>query len=242
MAHQSPETRRSSFSRFAPIIGSIGLGLGMGLAATGEYVAGGTVAAASLVVLAARALFFRPKTAAEPGPVHSTELVDQETGLPNAAQLYDLLRREIARSLRFGDRSALAVFDVRITGYHPAPGVAAPPSPAHYVASTMLQAARTSDIVARIDTTHFAVVLTECTDDGAVLFSDRLRTRLGTMPFAHTDDGKGIYVRAWSGVAHWNASLETPEEFTALALQNLEGTRQGYESAQAYFRGQKVAS
>jgi len=242
MAHQSPETHPSILARYLPMAGAIGLGLGMGLAATGEFVAGGVVAGVSLVVLAARGLLYRPQAAAQPQPGHSNDLVDQETGLPNSTQLYDLLRREIARSLRYGDRAALAVFDVRITGYHPAPGVPAPPSPAHYVASTMLQAARTSDIVARIDTTHFAVVLTECTDDGAVLFSDRLRTRLGTMPFAHTDEGKGIYVRAWSGVAHWNASLETPEEFTALALQNLENTRRGYESAQAYFRGQKVAS
>ncbi len=242
MAHPSPENHATIVGRIAPIGGSIGLGLGLGLAATGEILPGSAVALVSLIVLVARAL--RPRPAAVPvaEPEHTAELVDPETGLPNSAQLHDLLRREIARSLRYGDRAALAIFDVRITGYHPAPGVPAPPSPAQYVASTMLEAARTSDIVARIDTTHFAVVLTECTDDGAVHFGDRLRTRLGTMPFAHTEDGKGIYVRAWSGVAHWNTAIETPGEFTELALQNLETTRRGYESAQAGFRAQKTAS
>jgi GGDEF domain-containing protein len=243
MDHPSPDPRAGAVSRIVPLVATLGLGLGMGLAATSELPAGSAIAAGSLLLLAGAAVVRRGKrsptsTAADETPDLAPALVDAETGLPNAGQLSELLRREIARSMRYGDRSALAVFDVRIAGFLPGEGHAVlPPSPARYIAATMLQAARTSDIVARIDTTRFAVVLTECDDNGATLFCERLRTRLGTMPFAHTEDGQGIYVRAWAGMTRWDPAFPDPLTYLGAAIAHMESSRRGYEAAQTYFSG-----
>ncbi len=242
MDRPSPEPHGSALSRVVPLAASLGLGLGIGLAATGALLAGATIGAGCLAVLAGSLVMRRrpqPEQPVElPQTTVSPALVDAETGLPNASQLDELLRREIARSMRYGDRSALAIFDVRITGFQPGAGQAVlPPSPARYIAATMLQAARTSDIVARVDTTHFAVVLAECDDAGAKLFCERLRTRLGTMPFAHTADGRGVYVRAWAGMARWDPAYTDPDAYVGAAVAQMEESRRGYEAAQTYFRG-----
>ena len=237
----SPENPRAgAVARLVPIASTIGLGLGMGLAVTGELLAGSVAAGGSLLVLAGSTVAGRRRHHDAPAveaPANNA-LVDPETGLPNATQLDDLLRREIARSMRYGDRTSLAIFDVRISGFRPSENQAVlPPSPARYIAATMLQAARTSDIVARIDTTRFAVVLTECDDSGATLFCERLRTRLGTMPFAHTVDNRGIYVRAWAGMARWDPAMTNPDAYIAAAIEHMESSRPGYDAAQSYFRG-----
>jgi len=240
MDRPSPDPRGNVLARITPLVSTLGLGLGMGLAVTGEPLAGVAVGAGSLAVLTGGVVMRRRprRVQAELPEIASPALVDSETGLPNASQLDELLRREIARSMRYGDRSALAVFDVRISGFRPGEDQAVlPPSPARYISATMLQAARTSDIVARIDTTRFAVVLTECDDNGAKLFCERLRTRLGTMPFAHTSDGRGIYVRAWAGMTRWDPAYADPDAYIAAAVADMEETRRGYEAAQTYFRG-----
>lgn len=249
MDHPSPKTTESVPMRVLPLISTLGLGLGVGLAITGEFVPGAAVGGGAALALAGSSLLRRvrgrggaPVILDGVAEAHAIALIDGETGLPNAQQLDDLLRREIARSMRYGDRSALAVFDVRISGFQPgSAGAVLPPSPARYIAATMLQAARTSDIVARLDTTRFAVVLTECDDNGAGVFCERLRTRLGTMPFAHTDDGRGVYVRAWAGMVRWDPAYTDPERYIGGAVQNMEFSRPAYESAQGFFRGAKAS-
>lgn len=242
MDRPSPDTRESAPMRILPLVSTLGLGLGMGLAMTSEVGPGAVVGGGSLLVLAGSVALRWRRAAAENGDrsadAQAPPLIDHETGLPSSAQLEELLRREIARSMRYGDRSALAVFDVRISGFRPGEaGAVLPPSPARYIAATMLQAARTSDIVARIDTTRFAVVLTECDDNGAAIFCERLRTRLGTMPFAHTDEGRGIYVSAWAGMARWDPAYTDPDRYIAAAVQSMEFSRPAFDAAQTFFRG-----
>ena len=248
MAHSSPELRQSGAAnggaelyRWGLLAAAMGLGVGMGMAATGVTAPGVAVAGASAAlciasVLAGRGAHgSRAKDAADPcaGP----EYVDEESGLPNARQVHELLKREIARGLRYGDRTAVALYDVRPAAYQERDGQESRPSPARYVAACLLESARKSDIVARLDETHFVVVLTESDVEGAETFTERTRTKLGTTPFARAADATGLYVRAWAGAARWEASITTPAQYLQAANAALESTRPGYESEQSWYRG-----
>lgn len=165
------------------------------------------------------------------------QTIDAETGLGNHRQLNDLLRREIARAMRYGDRSTLVVFDVRVVGFRPIPGEPEPPSPAPFVARVLLQEAREADVVARLDLTHFVVFLTESDEAGAENFMERTRTALSRAPFTRNLNGSGIYVRAWAGCAGWQPEHTTPAAFLAAAMEALERTRPDYQAAHNFFAG-----
>ncbi len=168
------------------------------------------------------------------------QTIDGETGLGNHRQLNDLLRREIARSLRYGDRSAIVVFDVRIVGFRPSESEPDPPSPAAFIARTLLHQARESDVVARLDLTHFVTFLTESDADGAEIFMERVRTAISKSPYARNANGSGIYARAWGGYIGWHAELTTPAAYVAAAMEALERTRPEYRAADAYFAGSSI--
>lgn len=166
-----------------------------------------------------------------------SRLLDPETGLPNYAELAATLRREIARAKRYGDRSALAVFDVRVATFKPPSNLHQnPPSPARFVASILTQRARESDLVARLDATHFAVFLTECDAAGASLFTERARTSLSSSVFARNEDGTGIFVQAWAGFAPWDPAFTEPNFYIQAAMAHLERQRPAYR-AESEFRG-----
>ncbi|MGE5595685.1 MAG: GGDEF domain-containing protein [Hyphomicrobiales bacterium] len=165
-------------------------------------------------------------------------LIDRETGVGNARQLEELLHREIARSLRYGDRSALAVFEIGVVGFQPSPGQERPPSPARFVAQTLVNAVRDSDPVLRLDRSRFVAILAECDDDGARRLIERVRTQLSTTPYARNADGSGIYTRAWGAAAPWNRAYTTPDGYVQAALAALAHSRGGYEAAQAWFTGE----
>jgi len=251
MTHSSPELHHAralepagdSVARWGLFAGVAGVGVGMGMALTGAVVPGSCVAGAALLLFIA-ALLIRRKygpPALLDGPALPTgpDYVDAESRLPNTRYLTELLNREIARSVRYGDRSAIALFDVRPAGYQkPAEGEDTP-SPSQYVAKCLLDSARSSDIVGRLDETHFIVVLSESDAEGADTFTERTRTKLGTVPFARTANGTGIYVRAWAGAAHWEPSITTTSEYLQAANDVLERTRTGYESEQSWYRGER---
>ncbi|MBE7519894.1 MAG: diguanylate cyclase [Thermoflexaceae bacterium] len=162
---------------------------------------------------------------------------DPETGLGNRRQLSDLLRREIARCLRYGDASALAVFDVRVAGFRPTGERPEPPSPASFVASILVDEARASDAVYRLDLTHFVVFLIEAGDEGCEQFTHRVRTAISRAPFTRNTNGSGIYVRAWAGWAAWQPRLTTPAAYLTAAMEALERTRSGMDAQEKLFAG-----
>lgn len=181
-----------------------------------------------------------------PAPVEQTgetedptrpQTIDGETGLGNHRALNDLLRREIARSMRYGDRSSLAVFDVRVVGFRPSEEEPEPPSPAKFVARTLLQEAREADVVARIDLTHFVVFLTESDEAGCEQFMNRVRTAISRGPYARNVNGTGIYARAWAGCVGWAEDLTTPSAYLGAAMEALEYSRRGHEAERTFFAG-----
>jgi PleD family two-component response regulator len=163
--------------------------------------------------------------------------IDPETGLGNGRALYDHLRREIARSRRFGDRSCLVVFDVRVVGYQPTAEAPLPPSPAGFVARSLTETARDTDVVTRLDATHFVVLLSECDRNGARLFAERARTRIASLPYQRDGATGHLYARAWAGFASWEPSIAGPDEYLAAAMAEFERTRPHYEMAQLWFTG-----
>jgi GGDEF domain-containing protein len=162
-------------------------------------------------------------------------LRDPETGLPNSNELQIILRREIARGSRYGHNSALAVFEFQLAAYQPTPRAPFPPSPANFIATTLIEAAREGDVVARLGVSRFAVLLSECSQQGAENFANRARTRLSTPPYARTLEGKPLFVRSWAGSASWAPDILTPEDYVVAAVAALEATYAGYERARSFF-------
>ncbi len=182
-------------------------------------------------------LFRKAQPSRPEKPAAGALLLDTESGLGNDRELYELLRREIARSRRYGDRSTLVVFDIRVVGYKPRANAPLPPSPARFVAETLLQCAREADFVTRLDLTHFVVLLTECSRDGARAFAERARTRIASTPYARDEESGHVYARAWAGYASWDLAITKPEEYLSAAMTEFERTRPQYEMAQLWFSG-----
>ena len=170
------------------------------------------------------------------GPPPTT---DHETGLLLLHEFATHLEREVSRGQRYGSASALALFDVRVAVTEQNAGSPLP-SPARHVAHILQQEARTADIAARLDLATFAVLLINADSKGALSFTERCRTRIGSEPYVRGANGFGLYARAWAGVADWNPGIETPEQYVDAAVAALQQTFSGYEAAQSWFRGEGV--
>lgn len=162
---------------------------------------------------------------------------DHETGLLLMPEFAAQLEREISRGQRYGSVSALALFDVRVAVTEENAGSPLP-SPARHVAQILEQEARAADIAARLDLATFAVLLINADSEGAMSFTERCRTRIGSEPYVRGADGFGLYARAWAGVADWDPAIETPEQYVDAAVAALQKTFSGYEAAQSWFRGE----
>jgi GGDEF domain-containing protein len=165
------------------------------------------------------------------------ESVDHETGLLNTRAFHDVVKREISRSLRYGDRTAIAVFDIRIVGFVPSKDEPQPPSPALYIKQTFDKSVRETDVVARLDLTHFAVLMTESDELGGQALISRMRTWLALEPYHRDATGKGIYVRAWAGAVAWQPEFVDAPMYLRAALDEMERTRPNYEAMQAEYAG-----
>lgn len=160
---------------------------------------------------------------------------DSETGLTAPPRFEEALEKEISRGLRYGSTSALALFEITLADT----GSLAPlPSPAKFVANVLRKAARTSDIVARVSPTLFAVLLVEAPAEGAAQFTERIRTLIGSTPYARRPDGTALFARAWAGVVAWNPSIDSVEAYARAAEAALASTFRGYEAAQDWFKGE----
>ena len=170
-------------------------------------------------------------------PACLPELLDTETGLAGPELFMDLLQRDIERSLRHGNEMTLMVFDVVIAGFKPTADEPEPPSVAKAVAAVLRDVARRSDIPARLGEFRFAVLLTSAEQPGAEQFSERVRTRIGTNPYARDLAGNAVHARAWAGATAWEPQYEDAAAYIAAAVQNMDETRSGYEHVQSWFKG-----
>ena len=164
--------------------------------------------------------------------------VDRETGLASAVTFAEQVKREIARSLRYGDRTTLAVFDIRIAGFIPEKQNELPPSPAEFITRTLMKSVRETDFVARLDLTHYAVLMTESDEVGGQALISRVRTWLALEPFIRDAAGRGIYVRAWAGCVAWRPEFHDSNIFLRSAVDEMERTRPN-EALQSGFSGIK---
>ena len=102
----------------------------------------------------------------------------------------------------------------------------------------LMAAARSSDIVARVSPQTFAVLLVEARGEGANQFAERVRTSIGSNPYARRPDGTGLFARAWAGVAQWEPAYDSVGAYVGAAQKSLAATYRGYEAAQDWFRGE----
>jgi GGDEF domain-containing protein len=163
--------------------------------------------------------------------------LDPETQLMGPVRFEETLQKEIARGLRYGSRSALALFEV---GVAERPHGGPLPSPAPFVAHVLRKATRETDFVARVTPTLFAVLLIEAQEDGAKQFTERVRTSIGSHPYARGADGGGLFARAWAGVASWEPAFDSVGAYAGAAETALARTYRGYEAQQDWFRGEGV--
>ena len=161
--------------------------------------------------------------------------IDPETGLVGAVRFEDAIQKEIARGLRYGSSSALAIFEVGVAERSAGGPI---PSPAKFVANVLRKAARSSDIVARVAPQSFAVLLVEARGEGAKQFTERVRTGIGSNPYARRQDGTGLFARAWAGVAQWEPAFDSVGAYVGAAQGSLAATYRGYEAAQDWYRGE----
>ena len=171
----------------------------------------------------------------QPSSLHPVAEVDIDPETADGpARFEDALdKRSHARSLRFD--SALALFEVAVAE-DPSNGPI--PSPAKFVAQVLRKAARASDVIARVSPGLFAVLLIEAHGEGAKQFTERVRTGIGSNPYARRLDGSGLFARAWAGVALWDPSFDSVEAYAGAAEKALSSTFRGYEAAQEWFRGE----
>ena len=166
-------------------------------------------------------------------PVVEQPEIDPETGLMFVSRFEDFIEKEIARGLRYGSGSALALFEVAVVEDSSDGPV---PSPARFIAHVLTNAARSSDVVARVGPERFGVLLVEAEAAGAAQFTERVRTQIGSQAYARRPDGIGLYVRAWAGVVPWEPSFDTVDAYVSAAARALSSTSAGYEAAQDWFR------
>ncbi|MEP7216274.1 MAG: diguanylate cyclase [Anaerolineaceae bacterium] len=169
--------------------------------------------------------------------VYQPELLDSETGLFGADLFMDMVQRDIERSLRYGGEMTLMVFDVAVAAFHPSATEPEPPSLAPTVAEILRDIVRRSDIPARLGESRFAVLLSSAEQPGVEQFSERIRTRIGTEPYARDAEGNGIHARAWAGTAPWTPEFERADELVAAAVHAMNESRAGYEQVQDWFKG-----
>lgn len=179
----------------------------------------------------------RSQQAQVEAPAHEPEALDPETGLAGSELFMQLLQRDIERCFRHGGEMTLVVFDVVIVGFIPAPGQPEPPSVAPAVAVLLREVVRGTDIPAHVGESRFAVLLSSAEPPGAEQFSERIRTRIGTDPYARDAAGNAIHARAWAGVAAWEPRYEVAADYLAAAIHAMRETRSGYEHAQGWFKG-----
>jgi two-component system cell cycle response regulator len=142
---------------------------------------------------------------------------DALTGCYNRRALFERLEREVERVKRYDQGLALLLVDLdKFKDVNDARGHLAGDGVLRQVGELLRREARSVDIVARFGGDEFVLVLPETTQEGAVIFAERLRARIGEHDFAEA--GQPLYVTVSVGVAAMSAAQsETAEGLIARA-------------------------
>ncbi len=146
---------------------------------------------------------------------------DGLTGLVNATFFYAALATEIDRSTRTGRSCGLLVIDIdHFKNLNDTHGHQAGDRALQSAASIMRSSLRKMDTAARIGGEEFAVMLPECTPDGAVLAAARIHGALN--PFVVNLNGPEVTLTSSGGLVWTNPSRsESARELVARADQEM---------------------
>jgi two-component system cell cycle response regulator len=142
---------------------------------------------------------------------------DALTGCYNRRALFERLEREVERVKRYDQGLALLLVDLdNFKDVNDARGHLAGDGVLRQVGDLLRREARSVDIVARFGGDEFVLVLPETTQEGAVIFAERLRARIGEHDFSEA--GAPLFVTVSVGVAAMGAAQsETAEGLIARA-------------------------
>jgi diguanylate cyclase (GGDEF)-like protein len=193
-----------------------------------------------LFAFVAALVLFRPRV--RPAAEHilvEAAISDSLTGLPNERYLLLRLEEEMTRARRDERPLALAVIDINglavINEQH---GRDSGDEVLRHVARVAESTKRASDIVARLGDDEFAVILSECTNEGGQAFVHRLTERLAREPAAAVIDGRTSHI--WVGVCAGLADLwpeqESPADFLDRARNALVDAREEREHRRQLWR------
>jgi diguanylate cyclase (GGDEF)-like protein len=142
---------------------------------------------------------------------------DALTGCYNRRALFERLEREVERVKRYDQGLALLLVDLdKFKDVNDARGHLAGDGVLRQVGDLLRREARSVDIVARFGGDEFVLVLPETTQEGAVIFAERLRARIGEHDFSEA--GAPLFVTVSVGVAAMGAAQsETAEGLIARA-------------------------
>ncbi|MEO9254714.1 MAG: GGDEF domain-containing protein [Tepidiformaceae bacterium] len=147
-------------------------------------------------------------------------LVDSESGLPNRRHLIDQLAREIARAQRYSHDMTLTMIEVaRMGEFQNAWGADATRAAVVHVADTLRRVTRASDFLARVDESHFAVVLMQCDELQAGSFGERIALAVSNRPLrSNTSVKVPLYVSVdVSALQYQTTRFRGPLDFLSAA-------------------------
>jgi two-component system cell cycle response regulator len=190
------------------------------------------VAFSEIVIRAAVAVIRRAQaletTRADNRRLEALATTDPLTRVLNRRALLDRLTAEVDRARRYDSSLALLLFDVdHFKQINDTAGHLAGDSVLRQLGALLEDAMRKVDIVARYGGEEFIAILPETAADGAVVFAERLRERIGLHSF---DIGAGRIVRLTVsiGIATFPASgVGSTEDLIARADEALYRAKAG---------------
>ncbi len=153
--------------------------------------------------------------------IYRLTVLDPLTGAFNRRYLMEVLKREVARSVRHGRPLAVALFDVdffkKINDTH---GHVAGDMTLRELATRVSGLIRADEVFARYGGEEFAIVMTETTRESAAAFGERIRAAVETAPFAFEAQSYPVTVSVGIGTTA-GAEPITPECLTQRADEML---------------------
>lgn len=145
---------------------------------------------------------------------------DPLTGLPNRRKFDDAIAKHVAHSDRYGARGALLMIDLdKLKEVNDEFGHLAGDDMIKFMADTLRERLRDTDIGARIGGDEFAVLLSETTREGARLVARSLAERLSELSPELREHGVSS-VTASIGIAHVEDLKEISTEALVLAADD----------------------
>lgn len=170
-----------------------------------------------LAFLVAVGLVARRVRAAPTHIVTETDIRDPLTGLPDERYLLLRLEEEMTRSHRQERSLTLAILDVNnLAAVNEQYGRDCGDEVIRHVAAVAQETKRASDALARMSDDEFAIILAECSGEGALAFAGRLTERLARQPLSTRVNNRPSHV--WVGVCVGLAVVESDEDTAASLL------------------------